>query len=351
MCARKTDKKKLFAFSTGEQKGILLLIPLLAVISIIFIRTNRPSADPALTAYSNEIIGNSSKASRETAGNIDRRGTEGSNRSSISTARKTPSEYELFDFDPNTIDLAGLKRLGFSERQAEVIINYRDAGAVFRTHEDFAKCYTVSEEKFEELCPYIRIANAAQTDNAATKSDGKPEQTMREYSHANESPDIPVTGNTGTSGIPAPTTPLTNPAPMALLDLNTADSAELTKVRGIGAITASRIVRYRELLGGYADLSQLKEIVGMTDRNYTMIIQQIFVDISKIQKIDINFAPPESMKGHPYISSRTLDKILKHRQLKGGWSTTEELIEQDILTEAQAARLAPYLYFQSNNAD
>lgn len=70
----------------------------------------------------------------------------------------------------------------------------------------------------------------------------------------------------------------------------------------------------------------------MTDRNYQMILQQIFVDCSKIQKIDVNFASPKRMQGHPYLPPKALNRILKFRQLKGGWSDTGDLIEQHILS-------------------
>ena len=129
--------------------------------------------------------------------------------------------------------------------------------------------------------------------------------------------------------------------------VNGADSAALVAVRGIGPLTAGRIVRYRERLGGYACVEQLQEIEGMTDRNYRLIEQQIFVDSSKIKKIDINFALPNRMKGHPYIGDKLLDRILKYRQLKGGWRSIEDLTEQHILTAEQAERLLPYLCFRT----
>ena len=76
-------------------------------------------------------------------------------------------------------------------------------------------------------------------------------------------------------------------------------------------------------------------------------MKQISGDICKIRKIYINFADPKTLGRHPYIAPRTLRKLLKVRQLKGGWSTAEELIEDDILTREEAARLAPYLEFGS----
>jgi hypothetical protein len=40
-----------------------------------------------------------------------------------------------------------------------------------------------------------------------------------------------------------------------------------------------------------------------------------------------------------------LKRLIKQRELKGGWSTIEEMIEDKIFTEDEAARIAPYLSF------
>ena len=61
---------------------------------------------------------------------------------------------------------------------------------------------------------------------------------------------------------------------------------------------------------------------------------------------------PKELVAHPYINIRngkTLRKLLHERRLKGGWRTVEELIEDDIMTREEAARLAPYLVFNRND--
>ena len=128
--------------------------------------------------------------------------------------------------------------------------------------------------------------------------------------------------------------------------VNGADSAALVAVRGMGPLTAGRIVRYRERLGGFARIGQLREIEGMTDENYRRILQQIWVDSSKIQKIDINFALPLQLRDHPYLPERVLNRLLKYRQLKGGWRSIRDLTEQHIISEQQAEKLSPYLCFR-----
>ena len=74
-------------------------------------------------------------------------------------------------------------------------------------------------------------------------------------------------------------------------------------------------------------------------------MQQILCDSCKISKIDINFAAPKELERHPYVTAQALKRIIKKRQLKGGWSRIEEMTEQNILSEDEAKRLAPYLRF------
>ncbi len=201
----------------------------------------------------------------------------------------------LDTFNPNRLDAGGFRRLGFSVRQAEAIIKYRTLRDSFRSADELAECYVVSPEMFEKLRPYIAIPS-----------------------------------------------PESGPQ---FVELNTADSAALVSVIGIGPRSASDILAYREKLGGYYSAGQLAELKVITERNFEMICKQIRVDSCKIRKIDINFALPESLARHPYMTPKRLRRILKNRQLKGGWTTIGEMLEDNTLTPDEAARLSPYLMF------
>ena len=129
------------------------------------------------------------------------------------------------------------------------------------------------------------------------------------------------------------------------LELNGADSVSLDAVPGIGGITAAAIIRYRERLGGYCRKEQVLETGVVTERNWERMREQIYADSCAIQKIDINFAAPNAVAEHPYITPRMLRRILRNRQLKGGWSTIEDMTEDNTLTKEETARLDPYLHF------
>ncbi len=129
------------------------------------------------------------------------------------------------------------------------------------------------------------------------------------------------------------------------IELNSADSATLRSVVGIGEKSVVEIMRYRELLGGFRSVEQLAELKCVTESNFERILPQISCDSCKISKIDINFADPKELMRHPYVSAKALRRIVKQRKLKGGWSGIEEMVEDDIFTKDEAERLAPYLRF------
>ena len=215
-----------------------------------------------------------------------------------------PDEPFLID----TASVAYLTRWGLTERQAEVVVRYRDASGGIFDEEHLRRCYVISDKVAEQLLHYI-IFSEKPTHQTAVAS--KLEST--------------VPGR---------------------VEINTADSAMLVAVDGIGPKSASEIIKYRRLLGGYHSVEQLSELKCITESNFEKILPKIWCDSFVISKIDINFARSLELERHPYISAQALRRIVKQRQLKGGWTRIEEMIDDDILSEEEAKRLAPYLRFR-----
>ncbi len=218
-------------------------------------------------------------------------------------------------FNPNEVDGEFFVRLGFSERQARTIINYRESCGGFRDADHFGRCYAVSEQALERLRDWLVFDSATSEEG----EDVRAEMEDGEERACNET--------------------------SVRVELNGADSVTLVGLNGIGPWSASEILKYRERLGGYAYAEQLLDLRAVTMENYERICEQIWIDSCKIKKIDINFAGPKSMAEHPYMTPMRVRKIVKQRKLKGGWSTIEEMTEENILTEDEARRLAPYLQF------
>lgn len=130
-----------------------------------------------------------------------------------------------------------------------------------------------------------------------------------------------------------------------VLDLNKCDSTDLELLPGIGPVLASRIVRYRNLLGGYASPVQLREVYGLPEDTYTAISGYLRADPADISKIKVNSAGFRELIRLPYFDRSVVNGILRYRELSGPVKTFEELVDNKIITGEKALKAGPYLDF------
>lgn len=130
------------------------------------------------------------------------------------------------------------------------------------------------------------------------------------------------------------------------VELNTADTTSLKKVPGIGSSFARRIVKYRELLGGFYTVSQLGEVYGIDEERYTALAPWFTANAAYIRQLTVNRLPADSLARHPYISYRQARAIGQLRKQKSRLSGWENLLLIEELTETDRMRLTPYLSFE-----
>lgn len=196
--------------------------------------------------------------------------------------RKT---VETFRFDPNTVSVEDLCRLGFSPKQAQAIDNYRQKGGRFRRKEDFAKSYVVADSVFRRLEPFI---------------------------------DIP------------------------LVDLNVADSAAFDALPGIGGWFATKMVEHRKALGGYSYKEQLMDIYRFDQEKFNGLKDLITVSPENAVPYPLWTLPADSLRAHPYIRNlETAKAIVLYRENTppDRW-TIEALHQAGILSTDSATRLS-----------
>ena len=205
-------------------------------------------------------------------------------------AEKPRRMVESFRFDPNTVTLEELQRLGLSERQAESIENYRSKGGRFRSKADFQKMYVVTDTLFARLEPYI---------------------------------DIPK------------------------LELNGADSAALVALRGIGPYYAHKILDYRDRLGGFWQKEQLLEIDGLDAERFAGFADEVTVDPAKIRRIDLWHASDTLLARHPYLGPKGARSIIRYRELYDStrW-TLPDLASERVLSQGNIEKLKKYIVSQ-----
>ena len=222
------------------------------------------------------------KAPADTAPEVVRRNAPHS--APVHHARNRTRRVESFRFNPNTVSVEDLMRLGFSEKQAQAIDNYRSKGGRFRRPSDFAKSYVVSDSVFERLKPYI---------------------------------DIPK------------------------LDINRADSAAFDGLPGIGPYFAAKMVEYRGRLGGYSYKDQLMDIYHFDREKYDGLSDLISCSAPE-KPFRLWQLPEDSLRLHPYIKNwQSAHSIVLYRENspREEW-TMDALSKANILPQEDMAKLA-----------
>ncbi|WEK20072.1 MAG: helix-hairpin-helix domain-containing protein [Candidatus Pedobacter colombiensis] len=227
--------------------------------------------------------------------------------------RTVKRRASLFTFDPNTISVAEWVKLGLSAKQAEAILKYRVKGGKFRKHSDLRKMYTISEQMYERLEPYIRIGNDLESS-------------------------LVLTAKVYTKRVPIKSAPV-------IIEVNGADTTELDQIKGIGMTFANRIIKYRERIGGFYKKEQLMEVFGLDSVKYEEIKDQVVIDVSKLKKINVNTAELADFKNHPYIRYKQVNALIQYRKQHGNYSNIADLNKVAILNQETINRLAAYLEF------
>jgi len=131
------------------------------------------------------------------------------------------------------------------------------------------------------------------------------------------------------------------------IDINRADSAGLLPLPGIGPVFAGRIIRYRNLLGGYVNISQMEEVYGLRREIIDLISEDILIDTLAIRKIDLDNAGFRDLLRHPYLEFDDVKALVRYRDFVGHIRSLEELREQQLLSDSTLVRISSYLGFNN----
>lgn len=236
---------------------------------------------------------------------------------SYKNVRDEIEEKELapvyFNFDPNGLSEVSWNQLGLSSRQIRVIKNYESKGGKFFKKEDLKKIYSITEEDYARLEPYIQIS----------RKPFKIEFKERPVKYVRESKSISV----------------------VVVDINAADSVQLETIRGIGPAFASRIIKYRNRLGGFYSKEQLREVYGIDSLKYEGLKNQVKVENSMVHKININTAVFNDLKRHPYLTYKQMNAIIQYRSQHGQYKSISDLKKITILNEEIIRKIEPYIIF------
>ena len=130
-----------------------------------------------------------------------------------------------------------------------------------------------------------------------------------------------------------------------LIEVNSADTLTLQLLRGIGPTIARRIVRYRERLGGFYRVEQLREVYGMTDDRYQALVPHLTLVADSIRRIDINKVTIKELMRHPYVDAYLARDIIHYRDKGHTYRSADDLRLVATMDDSTLARLTPYLSF------
>ncbi len=298
--------KDLFWFSRTERRGILIVCTLLIGIALFRYTLPLSSVDspPDLAPFSEEY--------EEFISSIQKKETL--------DPPDSPYTGQRTAFNPNTADSLTLVTAGFSPFAAKNLLNYRRKGGVFHKPEDVKKIYGLTEESYLTLLPYIHLP----------KERPLPEKTF-----------VAATPST----VLRPELPLFEKQEKypegTIIELNSADTTRLKMIPGIGTGLANRIISYRNRLGGYYQVEQLREIHLNTDT----LGKWFRIEKDSIKKRSINKTGIETLRNHPYLNFYQAKVIVEHRRKRGKITAPDELKLYEEFTPQDLERIATYFSF------
>lgn len=208
---------------------------------------------------------------------------------------------EKLPLDPNTAKLEELVAIGLTKSQSNNVINYREKVKPFLHSKDLLKIYTIDEMDFERIKPFIQINEIPHALNKHTKID----KTV-------------------------------------VIDVNAANAEEWQLLKGIGPYYSKKIIGYRNKLGGFVNINQIKETWDIPSETIDSISAFLTFETG-VQTIDIRTADFKTLIQHPYIDKRQTKLLLK---LQNKPVQITEAIMLDIFSHEDWKKVRPYIKYE-----
>ena len=244
---------------------------------------------------------------------------------------------QLFKFDPNTATESQLLSLGLSQREVRNILKYRARGGRYRVKEDFARVYGLTLEKYRQLEPYIAIKPQIMAADVIKREKNNPPPSSLSPHPSSLSPHP--------SSL--------NPQPSAVglrasrklrygetVDINSADTAMLKRIPGIGDYYAMRIVELRKRKQVFSSPEELLAI-----RNFPETALTYMTASQDFPAIYINCWSQKKLASHPLLNYTQARDIISLRRLSGPITSATDLAALPSFSPALIEKITPLLRF------
>lgn len=303
--------RNVFNFTFAEAKGFLAMAGMIAGLSIFFLLYDATPSDSYTSFREDQEVLDSMVAAMES------RFKEDSETTPVLSAesRERKIKFQYFFFNPNQLPLDSLLLLGIPVPLARRIENYRQKGGIFRKEEDLLKIYGFPDSLYYSLEPYISLSSPffqkEQAKPAASETKGNSEAKAAKS-----------------------------------FNINKADSLQFQRIKGIGPVLSSRLVRFRDKLGGFVHLNQLYEVYGLDTAVVQKLTAVAFIEKGFVpNQIRLNLVSQEQLDAHPYISPGLARLILAYRTEHGPLQGISDLSKIHTLEPEIVEKIAPYINF------
>ena len=307
--------KDYFTFTKKERRGIvclLLIMMLVWFLPDLFPRRSAlpPSSLEELAKEKGELFSDDSNALRKPTKKWD---------NDPDSITENVTEARPFIFDPNTLPVAGWRKLGLRDKTISTIQKWLSHGGRFREAADLEKIYGLRKEEAIRLKPFVRISEKAKTYPAYKIDTGRTRTPVFTRSS------FPKKRNEFS------------------VDVNSADTAAWIALPGIGSKLAQRVVKFRDRLGGFYSVEQVAETFGLPDSTFQLIRKFLHCTNPAVKTMDPNVAGIEELKSHPYFRFNLANAIVQNRQQHGNFKTLDDLKRIPIITDEIFEKIARYL--------
>jgi competence ComEA-like helix-hairpin-helix protein len=305
--------KAYFTFGRRDRIGILAIVLLIGIIyalPYLFAKKNEPFSAKQTSVLAKAI---DTLAVKQKENHYQKNSDENDNDYQYQPSQsKSFANGELFQFDPNTLSVEGWRKLGLSEKTSKTIDKYRSKGGKFYKPEDIKKIWGMPEGFYERVKDYIVMApvqNNYQQNNFEKPTYTKPEKKV------------------------------------VVVNINEADTSAFIALPGIGSKLASRIINFRNKLGGFYSIDQVGETYGLPDSTFQKIKASLQLSGS-VKKLDVNTATKDELKAHPYIKWNLANAIVEYRNQHGAFKSLDDLKNISVIDEATFEKIVHYLTMQ-----
>lgn len=258
-------------FSKQQRKGILIFFLIIVSMQLIYYFSDFSNNNKTLTEE-NQWLSLQDK--------IDSIG-----------ANNPKAEYKLYPFNPNFItDFKGYK-LGMTTEQINKLLAFRKQGKFANSPEEFQQVTGISDSLLNAISPYFKFPDWVNNKNNSNYTNYKKNPNWKEFPKKEE---------------------------LKVLDINLATKEDLMKINGIGDGISDRILKQKEVFGGFVSMEQMNDVWGLSPEVIENLNKYFKIsNIPNVKKVNINNASIKELGQFYYFKYPISKNIVTYRSMNG----------------------------------